>query len=121
MGNKLFMLAVFGVFVSAYALELKFVGSGTHYGDPLDGSCQPGEVNVTVQGVKGPFCSPSCTSAACPTDKPSSCTANPECALKASTGAKYCALICTPGKDDACGENASCKSISGTGICTYDK
>eukprot|EP00960_Hanusia_phi_P066675 766451-Hanusia_phi.AAC.4 len=42
------------------------------------------------------------------------------------SGRKFCALICTPpddqGKDDGeCGENASCKAISGVGICTYDE
>jgi cathepsin L len=40
-----------------------------------------------------------------------------------STQKKYCAWICTPGRDPRfhqCGTNASCKSIQGTGICTYD-
>ena len=34
---------------------------------------------------------------------------------------RYCALICSPSSNDAqCGTNASCKSIQGTGLCTYD-
>merc|ERR1712072_1557581 len=49
-------------------------------------------------------------------------TAAPQCALQdSSSGDKYCALICSPSSNDAqCGTNASCKSIQGTGLCTYD-
>jgi len=99
-----------------------------HYEDP-SGGCQAGEEDVKIQGVTGGFCSPSCTSGACPTDVPAGVTAKPQCALKSPTGAKYCALICSPSTDEEslragdaqCGTNASCKSISGAGICTYDK
>merc|ERR1711881_748956 len=57
-----------------------------------------------------------------PTDVPAGVTAAPQCALQdSSTQKKYCALICSPSSNDAqCGTNASCKSISGTGLCTYD-
>jgi len=47
-------------------------------------------------------------------------TAQPQCALKDAQGNKYCCLRCNPTRDDSCGPNASCKSISGIGICTYD-
>ena len=51
----------------------------------------------------------------------SGCTASPACALQDSSGQNYCALMCDPEKNDGvCGDNASCKSISGVGICTYD-
>lgn len=54
-------------------------------------------------------------------------TAKPECVLETSGSNKptQCALICTPAADGSrvqaeCPSNASCKAISGTGICTYD-
>ena len=34
---------------------------GTHYGDPYDVACLSDEINVTVTGVPGAFCSPKCT------------------------------------------------------------
>jgi len=97
----------------------------THYGDPTKG-CEADEQAVQVQGVTGAFCSPDCTSSACPTDVPSGVTAAPQCALKSTTGAKKCALICSATTDEAslragdamCGE-ATCQPIQGTGICTY--
>merc|ERR1711959_802390 len=94
----------------------------SHYGDPLSGSCLSDEVNITIQGVSGSVCSPGCTSSSCPTDVPDGVTAAPQCALQdASSGKKYCALICSPSGDDSqCGTNASCKAIQGVGICTYD-
>jgi hypothetical protein len=106
----------------------------THYGDPLDGPCMTGELilNVTVTGVKGPFCSPQCiheSSLRCPLDKPAGVTATPQCALTNSAGAKYCALICSPSTkpsalragDAQCGAKASCKPWTGLGLCTYDE
>jgi len=97
--------------------------STTHYEDPKDG-CQSDEVDITIQGVSGGVCAPSCSLfKPCPTDVPEGVTANPQCALQDSaTHKKYCALICTPDKDDdQCGENASCKSVQmGIGVCTYD-
>lgn len=96
----------------------------THYEDPkASGSCESGEMAVQIQGVAGDFCSPSCTFAqACPTDVPTGTTATPMCALAAggSSSPTNCALICTPGANAGCPANASCKSISGVGICTYD-
>jgi len=96
----------------------------THYGDPFTGPCEADEVDIQIQDVAGKVCSPQCDSSGkCPTDVPSGVTATPTCALKASTGAQYCALICTPSSAafaDECGDKASCKSIQGTGICTYD-
>eukprot|EP00940_MAST-03C_sp_MAST-3C-sp2_P002433 g2433.t1 len=96
----------------------------THYGDPFKGPCESDEVDIQITDIDGKICSPACdASGSCPTDVPSGVTATPQCALKSSTGSQYCALICTPGDDDAadaCGENASCKPIQGTGLCTYD-
>jgi C1A family cysteine protease len=100
----------------------------THYGDPLDGSCMSDEVNITITGIQGSVCSPACTGilkTKCPTDVPAGVTAQPECALKDTSDDKYCALICSPDaditqeEDDSCGK-ATCKAISGTGLCTYD-
>merc|ERR1712072_218452 len=100
-----------------------------HYGDPKTG-CESDEQAVQVQGVAGDFCSPKCSGTSCPSDKPSSASANPMCALQTTSGDKYCALICSPSAvaldfapfkkvaDAQCGTNASCESISGVGICT---
>jgi len=95
----------------------------THYGDPKTG-CEKDEQSVQVQGVPGDFCSPKCKNSSCPSDVPTGVTANPTCALQSPTGAKYCALICTPsalrgnGANGECG-TGSCQSIQGTGLCTY--
>merc|ERR1711959_307348 len=94
----------------------------SHYEDPKPNGCQSDEQAIQIQGVAGDFCTPKCdSSGACPTDVPSGVTAKPQCALQDTSGNKYCALICSPsGNDDQCGTNASCKSIQGTGLCTYD-
>ena len=101
----------------------------THYSDPNDGGCLSDEINIQITGVDGSCCSATCTTAACPTDVPSGVTAGAQCALQnAGTGDKYCALICAPTTDEKalragdaqCGDKASCKASSGTGICTYD-
>jgi len=90
------------------------------YEDPKPNGCASDEVDIQIQGVTGDFCTPACSASdACPAFSGS---ATPQCALQdASTHKTYCALICNPSaNDDACGANASCKSIQGTGICTYD-
>jgi C1A family cysteine protease len=106
-------------------------GPATHYGDPADG-CLSDELEVTIQGVDGDFCTPQCNIIkSCPVDVPTGVTAEPQCALQdsASPLKKYCALICSPAlpianqkaADAQCGETASCKSVSlGMGLCTYD-
>jgi len=102
----------------------------THYSDPATG-CLTDEVEITIEGIAGDACSPSCSLLkSCPTDVPTGVTAEPQCALQDSTtNAKYCALICSPfakiadqkAADAQCGTNASCKSIQlGIGLCTYD-
>lgn len=102
----------------------------THYEDPK-GGCQMDEAEVSIQGVGGDFCAPSCGFfKSCPTDVPAGVTAQPQCALQdAGSGQKFCALICSPtakiadqkAADAQCGANASCKALQlGVGICTYD-
>merc|ERR1712219_56402 len=56
------------------------------------------------------------------TSAPSSINGQGECALKTTSGEKYCAVICDPTGTAQCNPSASmtCKSIQGTGICTYD-
>merc|ERR1712039_810566 len=96
--------------------------SATHYEDHK-GGCRSDEVDITIQGIQGAVCAPACTMGIfCPSDVPAGVTAAPTCALQdSSTQKKYCALICSPSSNDAqCGTNASCKSIQGTGLCTYD-
>jgi len=102
----------------------------THYEDPK-GGCRSDEIEITIQGVTGDFCTPKCgLFKPCPTDLPAGVTAQPQCALQdSSTNEKYCALICSATlpivdqkvADAQCGTNASCKSVQlGVGICTYD-
>jgi len=96
--------------------------SGDHYADPYTGMCAGGDVNVTISGVQGAFCAPSCTSGDCP-GAPSGFDAEAQCALQDQSGDKLCALICNPGDSSACdaSADATCKSIQGTGICTYNQ
>merc|ERR1712139_427803 len=110
----------------AVALKIDFAHSDTnptHYGDPK-GGCESDEQAIQVQGVPGDFCSPPCSGTTCPSDVPSGDTATPQCALQSTTGAKYCALICTPsalqtnGSNGECG-TGTCQAVQGTGICTY--
>eukprot|EP00931_Biecheleriopsis_adriatica_P116924 TRINITY_DN924_c0_g1_i8.p1 TRINITY_DN924_c0_g1~~TRINITY_DN924_c0_g1_i8.p1 ORF type:complete len:189 (+),score=43.73 TRINITY_DN924_c0_g1_i8:120-686(+) len=99
----------------------------THYGDPKTG-CETDEEAVRVQGLQGDFCSPKCTSGGCPTDVPAGDKATPTCALRTTTGDKYCALVCQ--EDSDCGywflpedhghrPAGSCQKIMGAGICSY--
>ena len=102
---------------------------GEYYENPYDvAECAPSEVNVTINGIPGAICSPPCEDMECPTDP--AVSARPSCALQSSSGARYCALLCSPderkmGKkdesfDNQCGNDASCKPLVGLGICTYD-
>eukprot|EP00658_Telonema_sp_P-2_P085049 TRINITY_DN9602_c0_g1_i1.p2 TRINITY_DN9602_c0_g1~~TRINITY_DN9602_c0_g1_i1.p2 ORF type:complete len:397 (-),score=144.03 TRINITY_DN9602_c0_g1_i1:264-1454(-) len=108
--------------MTTFAPEL-FADASPHYEDPKPNGCLSDELAIQIQGVSGDFCTPKCTGflkSQCPSDVPSGVTAKPQCALKDQSGNKYCALICTPGEtNDSCGK-ATCKSISGVGICTYD-
>lgn len=92
--------------------------AATHYEDPAKG-CGSDEQAIQVTGVSGDFCSPPCNGTTCPTDPPSASDAKPQCALKSSAGAQFCALVCTPGANAACPIGASCQSVQGTGLCTY--
>merc|ERR1711924_296086 len=101
----------------------------SHYEDPKPNGCRSDEQSVQIQGLKGDFCTPQCTGIlkmSCPKDVPEGVTATPKCALKSTTGAKFCALMCSPSTDEAslragdaaCGK-ATCKPIQGLGLCTY--
>eukprot|EP00435_Cladocopium_sp_Y103_P020402 s152_g5.t1 len=98
-------------------LQVAVPTNPTHYGNPSTG-CESDEQAVKVQGLSGDFCSPKCDSTgSCPSDVPKGDTATPECALRTTTGDKYCALICQ--SDSDCG-TGSCQKIMGVGLCTYD-
>ena len=102
-----------------------------HYNDPKDG-CASDETEISISGVQGDFCSPTCSLfKQCPTDVPANVTAAPMCALQDARRPldKFCALICSPSvpitdqraADAQCGSNASCKAVQlGMGVCTYD-
>lgn len=92
-----------------------------NYEDPYTTTCSSGEVNITISGVAGAICTPSCTSS-CPSAPAGFSGANAQCALQNPQGSKYCALICDPTDTSACDPSgsATCKSLQGTGICTYD-
>jgi len=112
------------------APELLEDTNGTHYEDPKPNGCQSDEQAIQIQDVKGDFCTPKCTGilkTKCPTDVPQGVTAKPQCALKDTSGNKYCALVCSPSTEERslragdaqCGK-ATCKAIQGVGLCTYD-
>ena len=90
------------------------------YEDPYTTSCAANELNVTLDGVPGAFCSPPCTSSGgCPA-APKGTTAAPQCVLEVNGASTptYCALICTPGQA-GCPTGATCQAIQGVGVCTY--
>jgi len=92
------------------------------YEDPANG-CESDEIAIQIQGISGDFCSPKCQGFLdkCP-DAPEGINGEAQCALKSTTGDKYCAVICNPSGTAQCDPTNSmtCKSIQGTGICTYD-
>jgi hypothetical protein len=95
--------------------------NSTHYEDPKPNGCRSDEEAIQITGVSGDFCTPQCIGTSCPTDVPAGVTATPTCALQDPSGDKFCALMCDPASNDMeCGAEASCKPISGVGICTYD-
>jgi len=110
--------------MSSYPVASRAVEANpSHYGDPKPDGCLSDELSVEVEGLSGDFCSPYCsTSKPCPSDLPSGTTANPECVLETagSSSPTNCALICNPADNDSCPQNATCKPISGIGVCTYD-
>ena len=90
----------------------------THYGDPKTG-CESDEQAVRVQGLSGDFCSPKCSSSgSCPSDVPKGDSATPECALRTTTGDKYCALICQ--SDSDCGASTALRVMI-TGVWLFPK
>merc|ERR1719305_1537355 len=95
------------------------------YEDPNNGGCKPTEQAVQITGIQGSFCSPKCgIFNSCPKNVPKGTTAKPKCVLETSGSQKptQCALICDPSAlSDGCPTDASCKAISGTGLCTYDQ
>ncbi len=98
------------------------LNASSHYGDPRDG-CLDDESELRIDGVSGAVCAAKCSYAEpCPRDVPPQVTATPLCSLRETPErTTFCALICSPeGADSQCGESASCKPISGLGICTYD-
>ena len=94
--------------------------------------CTAGEEAVSITGLSGSFCSPSCSSTtSCPA-APSSSTATAQCILSmsGSSSATNCALVCGStsttatrkllGGGSGCPTGATCEyTSSGTGICTY--
>lgn len=117
--------------------------TAAHYGDPnTAGGCMKGEVVVSLKGLSGNFCSPPCLGEKghCPSDVPAGVTATPTCDVTIAN-VKFCSLQCeingapntsmaststssmasnTTAPRNQCGANASCKSFSGTTVCTYD-
>lgn len=83
-----------------------------------------GESSVSIGGVPGAFCSPSCGPATpCPKDSHFGATAQGQCVLETPghNTPTQCALICKPGAGGrmGCPRGASCQPIQGLGICTY--
>mmetsp|Transcript_15061 Transcript_15061/g.31464 ORF Transcript_15061/g.31464 Transcript_15061/m.31464 type:complete len:480 (-) Transcript_15061:212-1651(-) len=99
-------------------LALALVGAAAHYGKA---PCKSDETEAEIQGASGEVCAPSCGSGSCPTDVPAGVTAQPQCALQdASSGAKYCALICFSDSQCDTANGASCaKILAFLGVCVY--
>jgi len=97
------------------------------YGNPYLG-CNPSELNLSVSGIPGLFCSPKCSviyENGCNPLKAPDVQAMPECQIGVnSTSNNYCALICnTQAAEDQCDTKggASCHHVSGVqGVCTYE-
>ena len=90
-------------------LQVAVATNPTHYGNPKTG-CESDEEAVRVQGLSGDFCSPKCNSqGSCPSDVPKGDSATPQCALRTTTGDKYCALICQ--SDSDCGNWAAWRCV----------
>jgi len=89
--------------------------TNAHYEDPAAGGCKSDEKAVNITGIAGGFCSPSCASSSCPTDRPAGVTARVTC-----TPQKNCALVCDPSVDAGragcgpAGNNMSCKPTTTT-------
>jgi len=92
------------------------------YENPFNGPCEAGELNTTVTGITGAFCAPPCPSGSCPADPPLAGKANPQCILQTPDHKKYCGLVCEPSSSSSCdpSKKLTCKSIQGTGLCTYN-
>jgi len=93
------------------------------YEDPANG-CDSDEMAIRIQGVSGDFCAPQCTGIFknnCPAP-PSSINGQGQCVLQTSSGDRYCAVTCNPYGTAQCNAQAqmTCKSVQGTGLCTYD-
>lgn len=100
--------------------------AGNVYEDCTSAACADNEQCVQIQGVDGSFCSPQCdASGMCP-DAPTGVASgdHAECALQTTSGAKFCAIECTPSftSQPSCGlPNMTCKRVQfGVGLCTYD-
>eukprot|EP01050_Picozoa_sp_SAG11_P020608 SAG11_NODE_3504_length_2407_cov_3.710572_1_plen_581_part_00 len=105
----------------------------THYGNPYPASwtnasgsaCQADEIEFEMNGVRGSFCSPACTSDGttsghCPQDLPSGVTATPQCIVRDPIGSgSHCALTCTT--DAECGATAKCIEKYDDAICMYPR
>jgi len=93
-----------------------------HYEDPaIKGSCHSSEQSVTIQGIDGDFCSPSCSaSKSCP--DAGKIAGEGQCILETSGSSTptNCAIVCSPSSNQRqCPKGATCQPIQGTGLCTY--
>jgi len=96
------------------------------YSNPYAGACEKGELNLTVTGVPGLFCSPKCGTVPgydCDPAKAVGTTAMPECIIGVNSSENnYCALICNTDAPNQCDKEggAECRHVSGNqGVCTY--
>jgi len=101
--------------VAAFALV--GLAAASHYEKP---PCQADEMaGQLASGAE--LCAPKCSaSGTCPTDVPSGTKATPQCALKTTSGDKYCGLVCKEATD--CPTGGQCTKpvpFLPTGVCTY--
>ena len=106
----IFGIGLFGVF----GLKAIVNNNDINYGDPFARNCLQNERNISIESISGSICAPICDFNNCP---PSKTKAEPLCNIEGPTN-MYCGLICNTSFQ--CSENATCKSIENTGLCTFN-
>lgn len=98
--------------------------AGRNYRNPNESPCADREDVVQITSIGGSFCAPKCskepggTDMVCPQLKSAGAEGKCLLELQDSNITSHCALECDAERN--CPQNASCKLLAGTGICTFD-
>ena len=116
----------------AMAAPLPGSGNTAPYGNPVSG-CLPGERPLSIPGIPGSFCSPSCSAQGseggnlCPPAPNGTYSVQGKCNIATDKDWRpsACGLVCErpvyrPGsKPTVCPEGSTCQLAQGYGLCTY--